>query len=125
MAATSSAPESAWVLIDAERRRDRLLRRISIGAWSVTLLVVLIFILAVGTQIWQMMKELQVGAIATTMVVHAAMPLIWGLGLVSLLIATLSTIGVFLRLRAASLAEIQVRLAALEELVLTRTQRDG
>jgi hypothetical protein len=35
----------------------------------------------------------------------------------SLLVAALSTVLVFLRLRTASLAEIQMRLAALEELV--------
>jgi hypothetical protein len=33
------------------------------------------------------------------------------------LIATLSTIGIFLRLRTSSLAEIQLRLAALEAML--------
>ena len=39
------------------------------------------------------------------------------LGLVSVLIATLATVAVFLRLRTASLNEIQLRLAALEEML--------
>jgi hypothetical protein len=33
------------------------------------------------------------------------------------LVATLSTIGIFLRLRTASLTEIQLRLAALEDVL--------
>jgi hypothetical protein len=36
------------------------------------------------------------------------------------LIATVSTIGVFVRMRAASLHEIQLRLAALEDLLASR-----
>ena len=35
----------------------------------------------------------------------------------SVLIATLATVAVFLRLRTASLSEIQLRLAALEEML--------
>jgi len=38
------------------------------------------------------------------------------------LIATLSTIGIFLRLRTASLIEIQLRLAALEEILTRKAQ---
>jgi hypothetical protein len=53
--------------------------------------------------------------------VGAAMPLFIVLGLLSVLIATLSTVGIFLRLRTASLAEIQLRLAALEEMLTTRS----
>ncbi len=46
------------------------------------------------------------------------MPLIAVTGVLSVLIATVSTVGIFLRLRTASLAEIQVRLAALEQMLL-------
>ena len=44
------------------------------------------------------------------------------LGVLSVLIATLSTVGMFLRQRTASLAEIQLRLAALEELLTRKAQ---
>jgi hypothetical protein len=50
----------------------------------------------------------------------SAMPLFIVLGFLSVLIATLSTVGVFLRLRTASLTEIQLRLAALEEMLRSR-----
>jgi hypothetical protein len=42
------------------------------------------------------------------------------LGVLSLLIAVLSTVGIFLRLRTASLTEIQLRLAALEQVLASR-----
>jgi len=52
-----------------------------------------------------------------TDVFWSAMPLLIVLGFLSVLIATLSTVGVFLHLRTASLTEIQLRLAALEDLL--------
>jgi hypothetical protein len=42
------------------------------------------------------------------------------LGILSLLIARLSTVSVFLRVRTASLPEIQLRLAALEDMLASR-----
>jgi len=42
-----------------------------------------------------------------------------------LLIAALSTVGVFLRQRTASLAEIQLRLAALEDMLGARGDASG
>ena len=49
----------------------------------------------------------------------SAMPTVAVLGILSLLVATLSTVGIFLRLRTASLSEIQLRLAALEEMIVS------
>jgi hypothetical protein len=57
-----------------------------------------------------------------------AQPAVWRpyglivLGALAVLIATLSTIGIFLRLRTASLIEIQLRLAALEEILTRKSQ---
>jgi hypothetical protein len=42
------------------------------------------------------------------------------LGMLSVLIATVTTIGMFVRMRTASLHEIQLRLAALEELLAAK-----
>lgn len=50
-------------------------------------------------------------------VYDAALPLVAVVGVLSLLIATLGTVGIFLRLRTASLSEIQLRLANLEDMV--------
>ena len=46
-------------------------------------------------------------------------------GCFSVLVATLATIAIFLRLRTASLTEIQVRLAALEEMIAARDTERG
>jgi hypothetical protein len=54
-------------------------------------------------------------------VISTLMPLVAVIGFVSLLVAVLSTVGVFLRLRTASLSEIQLRLAALEGMLLKRS----
>ena len=59
-----------------------------------------------------------VGGATIGNVLALTMPLIAVTGVLSVLIATVSTVGVFLRLRTASLAEIQVRLAALEQMLL-------
>ncbi|HET8650890.1 MAG TPA: hypothetical protein VFL95_12670 [Gemmatimonadales bacterium] len=61
-----------------------------------------------------------VGVVSSGPFWAAAIPFLITLGVLSLLVATLSTIGIFLRLRTASLSEIQLRLAALENLLLER-----
>jgi hypothetical protein len=48
------------------------------------------------------------------------MPFLGALWTVCLLVATLTTVGVFLRLRTSSLSEIQLRLSALEEMLAAR-----
>jgi len=109
-----------WAAIEDEKRRDRRLRRVSIIAWSATFLVVLVLAVLIGLQVSQMMRAVAVGAAPRSAVIWSAMPLIVVLGVLSVLIATLSTIGIFLRLRTASLTEIQLRLAALEAMLASR-----
>jgi hypothetical protein len=53
----------------------------------------------------------------------SAIPRIIVLDGLGVLIATLSTIAVFLRLRRSSLAEIQLRLAALEDMLASDRDR--
>ncbi len=48
------------------------------------------------------------------------MPFIMVLGVVALLIAVLSTVGIFLRMRTTTLSEIQLRLAALERMLAAK-----
>jgi len=112
--------ERVWAAIEAEKRRDRLLRRVSIVAWSVTFVIVLVLTVLIGAQVSQIMRAVAVGAAPWTAVIWSAVPLVVVLGVLSVLIATLSTIGIFLRLRTASLSEIQVRLAALEAMLTSR-----
>ena len=113
----SSTYQAAWDIIEAEKRRDRVVRRTSIIAWTVTFLVLLVFAAMVAQRLALVMQRVSVGIEMPQSIYDTALPLVVVLGVVSLLIATLSTVGVFLRHRAASLSEIQLRLAMLEEML--------
>jgi flagellar biosynthesis protein FliR len=117
-----SASGRVWDAIEGEKRRDRLLRRVSITAWSVTLVLVVALAVMVGIQVVELAKGAMVGAVPWMSVVGVAMPLVITLGMLSVLVGTVSTIGVFLRMRTASLTEVQLRLAALEDMLVTRGQ---
>ena len=111
----SALEENAWTQIDRERRLDKRLRRLSVIAWTFTLLVMLFLVLLTALEVrifWAL------GMVPWVMN-RTAMPLLIVLVVLGALIATLATVGIFLRLRTASLMEIQLRLAALEEM-LTR-----
>ena len=113
----TSAPSSVWDAIEAERRRDRLLRHVAVSAWIITLVFVNALAVLVSFQVAQMARAAMVGAVPWVSVIGIAMPLIIVLGILSVLVASLSTIGMFLRMRTASLTEIQLRLAALETMI--------
>lgn len=114
----SNASVRVWEAIEVEKRRDRVLRRIQVSAWSVTFAFVLLLAAMVGFQVVQLAKGALEGALPWISVVGAAMPFLIVLALLSVLIATLTTIGIFIRSRAATLNEIQLRLAALEEMIV-------
>ena len=111
----------AAALVENERRRDRFIRRVSVTAWSVTLVLVLVVAVMVGFNVSMFVGGALEGEVPWAVVVGSLMPLIDVLWKLSLLVATLSTIAIFLRLRTASLAELQLRLAALEEMVASRS----
>lgn len=115
----SSAYESAWSAIDKEKRRDRLIRRMSVVAWSTTFVVVLVFAAITVQRIVLARKQVASGFALPQAVSDAALPLVAVVGVLSLLIATLCTVGIFLRLRTASLSELQLRLASLEDMIRT------
>lgn len=119
----SPASSASWTAIDTEKRRDRFIRRVNAVAWTVTFAVVLFIAAVIGMQVAHTMKLVSVGMAEPTAVYWSAMPLVVTLGTLSLLIAILTTVGMFLRLRTASLSEIQLRLAALEGMLAS--QRDG
>jgi len=107
-------------MIESERRRDRWIRRVSVIAWSVTGVILLIFAAITASRIAYTMRQVEVGVAPSGAVWETAMPLVIVVGLISLLVAVLATVGVFLRLRTASLHEIQLRLAALEQMLVER-----
>lgn len=118
--ATSPASQQAWALIEAEKRRDRFIRRVSVIAWSVTFAFVLLFAGLTLPGFIEMFHGALAGNLPWITVVGAATPFMSTVLLLSVLVAALSTVGVFLRFRSASLAEIQLRLAALEDMLASR-----
>jgi uncharacterized BrkB/YihY/UPF0761 family membrane protein len=117
----SARHESAWSIIEKEKQRDQIIRRISFVAWTITAIVLLIFTVLIGIEVFQTLNRFEVGVGDINTVISTVMPLIAVVGFVSLLVATLSTVGVFLRLRTASLSEIQLRLSTLEEILLNQS----
>lgn len=112
------AEEKVWAQVDKDKRIDRRLRIISIVAWTFTIVLTLAFAVLTGLQLIGFFRPVMAGQLAVALLAGAALPLVIVLGLLSTLIATLATVGIFLRLRTASLVEIQLRLAALEEMLM-------
>jgi archaellum biogenesis protein FlaJ (TadC family) len=113
---TAAATDRAWEAIEQDRKRDRIIRRVSVAAWSVTFVVVLLLVVVAAFQVRTALDFLGgAGGVGLMAAVGIAMPALFAVGGLAVLIATLSTVGIFLRLRTASLQEIQLRLAALEE----------
>jgi len=106
-----------WTIIESERRHDRLIRGVSVVAWSVTFLLLLAYAAMVGSEVLKTMDRVLIGLAHHREIYQTLMPMVAVVGAISLLIAMLSTVGVFLRFRTASLAEIQLRLAALEQIL--------
>jgi len=115
---TPDAPD-IQAMINSEKRKDTFIRRVSVTAWSVTMVIILIYGVIVGLEFARVASLASIGAVQSTAVIDVLIPFIAVLGVVSLLIATLGTVGIFLRLRTASLSEIQMRLAALESILTT------
>lgn len=109
--------EAGWAAIDRERRLDRWVRWICGIAWGITLALAGSYSVLIVRQVAEALRRQQVGAGTGEAVLAAAMPLVLALGILALLVAALSTVGVFLRFRTAALSEIQLRLASLETLV--------
>ena len=115
----TEATASAMTLVENERRRDRFIRRVNIIAWSVSLSLVVVIAILVALQVSQFLTGVMDGEVPWAILIGSAMPLVDVLWKLSLLIATLSTVAIFVRLRTSSLAEIQLRLAALEEMIVS------
>ena len=107
--------------IQEERARDRSIRRIAKIAWITAFVVVLLWIGITIAQIKAMMPVISMpGGSGVMVAVGLALPVILAVLGLSVLIATLSTVAAFLRMRTANFDEIQLRLASLEELLVNR-----
>jgi hypothetical protein len=118
---TASASSNVWEAIDTEKRRDRFIRKVSIISWTITFLLVVALGAILVSQVIFVAKTLGGVGMGWQLALPLMMPLVISLGILSVLIATLSTVAIFLRLRTSSLNEIQLRLAALEDMIVART----
>ena len=114
---------SAMTLVENERRRDRFIRRVNIIAWSISLSLILVIAVLVVLSISQFVGPAVSCDVPWMVLLGSAMPLIDVLWKLSLLVATLSTVALFVRLRTSSLVEIQLRLAALEEMIASGAKK--
>ena len=119
-APSSPGADRIWAAIEEEKKRDRLLRRIATAAWIATFALVLILGVFAGLTVAQFVRAALVGALPWMSAFSALIPFCIVCGVVTLLIATLSTVGIFLRMRTTTLLEVQARLAALEQMLATR-----
>lgn len=100
-------------IIAREARFERRVRRAALLAWSITfasvpLIGIVVFLIATG-------GGLLVDAMRAALIVFGL------LGILSLFAATLTTVGWLFRSKAPTLAAIDQRLAALENILLSRT----
>ena len=109
-------------LIEAEKGRDRTLKRVSTGAWILTFVALLFTAVVVGIHVWWAARSFMEGRVPMVAILGEAMLLVWIVGAVSLLVAVLSTAALLLRFRAASLDEIRLRLAAVEQMLTDQSQ---
>jgi hypothetical protein len=125
-----SKQEDALAWLETEQKRAGKLRIIGYAAWVVTFVVLALYAVIVGYNVMVGYKAMafvgQAGHgglnfLGLSVLVKAITPLLVVVGVTAMLVAVLSTIGIFVRTRTASLAEIQLRLAALER-ALTREE---
>lgn len=122
--------EDIWKNIEKEKRTDRWMKRICIGSWFATILLLLAYVfLILNHYIYQ-----SGGGGFSTLVFFFpyekwTTPLLtytlifFGAGTITFSAAILSTIGIFVRMRTSSLRDIQLRLGTLENAILN-TERD-
>ncbi len=112
-----NASEKVWAVIEREKKQDRLVRRLSVGGWSVTGGALVVFGVGTLVEVWRLVNLAMQGIAPWGVIFSSLMPLVAVVGGLGLLVATLSTVATFLRFRTASLSEIQMRLGAIEDMV--------
>ncbi len=108
--------------IEMEKKTDHLIRRISKIAWGGTIFFIIVFIGFTGYEIFNLWGLYKAGFVPASSIFNELTPFLISLGGASFVVSIVSTIGVFLRLRTSTLSEIQVRLAALENILLDRAE---
>ena len=111
----------AWDIIEREKRRDILIKKASMVAWVVTLLLAGIYAVSVVAMAVTVARSFIARGLPMLIILAAVTPLVESLGTLMLILAVLGTLGVFLRFRTASVNELQLRLAALEDMLADRS----
>jgi len=107
--------DAVWKMIEKEKRKDKSISRISTVAWAITLLVVCAFMVLTFMDFSHNMNLYKKGVTSYQSVISTLVPFLIILGVFSLIVAIVMTIGRFMRLRTANLLEIQQRLTLLEQ----------
>ena len=123
MTTQKSHSDSAWEIIEREKKRDAVVRRIGIAAWIITFALAIVFAVLVVASGFTALKDFLNRGVSFEFFPDLLEPIIISLGKVSLVLALASTIAIFLRVRTASLNEIQLRLAALEDMLVARADK--
>ncbi len=109
--------DPVWEMIGKEKKKDNKLKIVSRVAWGTTLLVLMVFLLFTVMDFTKQIDLYHKGIVPYEGVLKTFVPFLIILGSLSLIIAIISTVGTFLRLRTTSLLEIQQRLSNLEEMI--------
>lgn len=109
--------DALWALIEKENKKDRIIKRISKAGWTVTLLVLLLFLVFTVMEFIHTYKLYISGRVLYQNVIDTLIPFLIILGTIGLIVAILGTVGMFLRLRTTSLLEVQQRLTNLEKML--------
>ena len=119
-----SATSRAWEVIENEKERNRLLARASVIAWSIALGVAAIYAILSVVEIVDFAKFDLGRGLSIIDVFPLARPIVAALGAMILVIAVLGSAALFLRMRTVSLNELQLRLAALEDVLIARSHEN-
>ena len=112
--------DAIWEMIDREKKKDLLIKRVSKVGWIGTVVMLLVFLTLTLIDLSRMVELYGKGLVSRESVINTIIPFAIVLGGLCLIIAILSTIGMFLRMRTTSLLEIQQRLASLEQMVVAK-----
>lgn len=114
---STNSGDQIWEQIEKEKKRDQFIRRISRISWGVTLGALVIVLITFGVELSDYIGYYKKGVVASVDVWNVVFKMVKLVGIFGFIIAIISTVGVFLRLRTTSLMEIQQRLANLEQMV--------
>lgn len=118
---STSASSRAWAVVEAEKKQNALLRRVSLVAWAMTFVLATIYAVLVVIEVVSLSKMMLGRNLPLLDLVAGVMPMVSSLAVVTLLIAALGSVSIFLRMRTVTLNELQLRLAALEDVLVAHS----